>query len=69
MRGIKIGNYYGGMPVTEQREQLKKEQPTIVVGTPGRVKQVGCISHFAVVFLGFAGLLLLHRCPASPCRT
>jgi ATP-dependent RNA helicase UAP56/SUB2 len=40
MRGVKIGNFFGGFPVQQQKESLKKEQPTIVVGTPGRVKQV-----------------------------
>jgi hypothetical protein len=40
MRGVKIGNFFGGMPIVQQKEQLKKEVPTIVVGTPGRIKQV-----------------------------
>lgn len=40
MRNVKIGNFFGGIPVQQQKEQLKKEVPTIVVGTPGRVKQV-----------------------------
>jgi superfamily II DNA/RNA helicase len=41
MRGVKIGNFFGGIPIVQQKEQLKKEVPTIVVGTPGRIKQVG----------------------------
>ncbi len=41
MRGIKIANFFGGLPIAEQKELLKKETPNIVVGTPGRIKQVG----------------------------
>jgi ATP-dependent RNA helicase UAP56/SUB2 len=40
LRGVKIGNFFGGINVTEHRAALKKEVPSIVVGTPGRVKQV-----------------------------
>ena len=40
MRNVKIGNFFGGLPVQTQRDQLKKETPQIVVGTPGRLKQV-----------------------------
>jgi ATP-dependent RNA helicase UAP56/SUB2 len=40
--GVKVGNFFGGMDVKAQREMLKNEDkcPDIVVGTPGRVKQV-----------------------------
>ena len=41
LRNVKVGNFFGGVPVQQQKEGLKKEVPTIVVGTPGRVKQVG----------------------------
>ena len=39
---VKVGNFFGGMDITAQRELLKSEEkcPDIVVGTPGRVKQV-----------------------------
>jgi ATP-dependent RNA helicase UAP56/SUB2 len=40
IRGVNIGNFFGGMPVQQHKESLKKEVPTIVVGTPGRIKQV-----------------------------
>ncbi len=40
LRNVKVGNFFGGIPVQQQKEGLKKEVPTIVVGTPGRVKQV-----------------------------
>lgn len=41
MRGIKIANFFGGLPIADNKELLKKETPNIVVGTPGRIKQVG----------------------------
>lgn len=39
---VKVGNFFGGMDVKAQRELLKDEDkcPDIVVGTPGRIKQV-----------------------------
>lgn len=40
MKGVTIGNFYGGIPVTQNKETLKKAVPNIVVGTPGRIKQV-----------------------------
>mmetsp|Transcript_38923 Transcript_38923/g.86581 ORF Transcript_38923/g.86581 Transcript_38923/m.86581 type:complete len:430 (+) Transcript_38923:111-1400(+) len=40
LRGVKIGNFFGGFPVQQQKEQLKKETPNIIVGTPGRIKQL-----------------------------
>jgi len=41
LRNIKIANFFGGTPVAQHRELLKKDVPPIIVGTPGRVKQVG----------------------------
>jgi ATP-dependent RNA helicase UAP56/SUB2 len=40
MSNVKVEALYGGVPVQDQRAALKKEMPTIVVGTPGRVKQL-----------------------------
>ncbi|KAG2449854.1 hypothetical protein HYH02_005377 [Chlamydomonas schloesseri] len=40
MKGVTIGNFYGGIPVTQNKETLKKAVPNIVVGTPGRIKQL-----------------------------
>eukprot|EP00884_Botryococcus_braunii_P014372 jgi/Botrbrau1/22936/Bobra.0030s0013.1 len=37
---VKVGTFYGGIPIKEQKEALKKGAPSIVVGTPGRVKQL-----------------------------
>jgi superfamily II DNA/RNA helicase len=43
---VKVGNFFGGMDLKAQREMLKNEDkcPDIVVGTPGRIKQV-CLLH------------------------
>jgi ATP-dependent RNA helicase UAP56/SUB2 len=37
---IKVGNFFGGLPIKTQRDLLKTNCPHIVVGTPGRLKQV-----------------------------
>lgn len=37
---VKAAVFYGGIPVQEHRDLLKKEVPHIVIGTPGRVKQL-----------------------------
>jgi len=38
--GITAGVFYGGIPVTQHRDQLRKETPNIVIGTPGRILQL-----------------------------
>ncbi len=40
MKGVTIANFYGGIPASQNKETLKKAIPNIVVGTPGRIKQV-----------------------------
>ncbi len=37
---IKVGVFFGGIPVSQDREKLKKEAPHIVIGTPGRILQL-----------------------------
>jgi ATP-dependent RNA helicase UAP56/SUB2 len=41
MPNVKVGNYFGGLDIKKQRQELKDNTPAIVVGTPGRIKQVG----------------------------
>jgi hypothetical protein len=41
MTSVKVANFYGGIPIKNHREQLENDPPHIVVGTPGRIKQVG----------------------------
>eukprot|EP00798_Chlamydomonas_sp_ICE-L_P019497 gene19497-26160_t len=56
LRGVKIANYFGGIPVSEHKDALKKETPNIIVGTPGRIKQLakeqclklGTVRHFVL---------------------
>jgi ATP-dependent RNA helicase UAP56/SUB2 len=40
MKNIRVGNFFGGLPIKQQRELLKDKDkcPHIIVGTPGRVK-------------------------------
>jgi len=38
--GIKSAVFYGGIPVQQNKDQLKNEQPHIVIGTPGRILQL-----------------------------
>lgn len=40
LRNVKVLNFFGGVPIQQNKEALKKEVPAIVVGTPGRIKQV-----------------------------
>ncbi len=42
MKNVRVGNFFGGLPIKQQREQLKDKDkcPHIIVGTPGRVKGV-----------------------------
>jgi hypothetical protein len=57
---VKVGNFFGGMDIKAQKDMLKDEDkcPDIVVGTPGRIKQVrtaGCGSHTLYAAAGVAG--------------
>ena len=38
--GIKIGVFFGGIPIKRDEETLKNNTPHIVVGTPGRTLQL-----------------------------
>jgi ATP-dependent RNA helicase UAP56/SUB2 len=40
MPTVRVANFFGGFPVKAQKEQLKTNTPHIIVGTPGRLKQV-----------------------------
>jgi ATP-dependent RNA helicase UAP56/SUB2 len=40
MKQVKVANFFGGMAVKDQKESLAKEMPSIVIGTPGRIKQL-----------------------------
>jgi len=40
MPQIRTAVFYGGVPVTKDREVLKANTPHVVIGTPGRVKQL-----------------------------
>jgi hypothetical protein len=40
MPNVKVGNYFGGLDIKKQRQELKDNTPAIVVGTPGRIKQL-----------------------------
>ena len=65
MPTVKVGNFFGGLPVKTQREELKAGAPSIVVGTPGRVKQVFLQAYervSAAVRTANSALLLLCLC-------
>lgn len=40
MPAVKVANFFGGIDIKKNRDVLKNERPSIVVGTPGRIKQV-----------------------------
>ena len=39
---MRVGNFFGGLPIKQQRDSLKDKDkcPHVIVGTPGRVKGV-----------------------------
>ncbi len=39
-KGLKVSVFYGGTPVAKNIEFLEKNNPNIVVGTPGRIKDL-----------------------------
>jgi len=47
--GVKVGNFFGGMDIKAHKDMLKDEDkcPDIVVGTPGRIKQVSLLGEVA----------------------
>jgi hypothetical protein len=56
LQNVRVGNFFGGLPIKQQREQLKDKDkcPHVIVGTPGRVKGVRAVR------LLTAGLLLVE---------
>ena len=41
MPAVKVSNFFGGIDIKKNKEELKKNPPSIVVGTPGRIKALG----------------------------
>merc|ERR1712226_1243350 len=37
LSSVKVGVFFGGMPIEKDREVLRKSPPHVVVGTPGRI--------------------------------
>ncbi|OQV18523.1 Spliceosome RNA helicase DDX39B [Hypsibius exemplaris] len=56
MKTVKLGVFFGGMPITADKESLTKAHPHIVVGTPGRILalvrdkalNLGHVKHFVL---------------------
>lgn len=40
MDKVHVGNYFGGFPIKQHKKTLKESPENIIVGTPGRLKQV-----------------------------
>ena len=40
MPDVKVAVFYGGVPIKSHKDLLKNECPGVLVGTPGRIKQV-----------------------------
>lgn len=40
MPAVKVANFFGGIGIQLNKKELKEKKPSIVVGTPGRIKQV-----------------------------
>jgi superfamily II DNA/RNA helicase len=37
LEGVKVANFFGGLPIEKNKKILKEDPPHIVVGTPGRI--------------------------------
>lgn len=56
MPGVKVANFFGGLPIKQHKDLLKADTPHIIVGTPGRLKQLakegdlklGGVRHFII---------------------
>jgi ATP-dependent RNA helicase UAP56/SUB2 len=56
MPGVKVANFFGGLPIKQHKDLLKTDTPHIIVGTPGRLKQLakegdlklGGVRHFII---------------------
>merc|ERR1711981_204124 len=42
LSNVKVGVFFGGMPIEKDRETLRKNCPHVVVGTPGRILALIC---------------------------
>ena len=66
MPAVKVANFFGGIDIKKNRDELKKTPPQVVVGTPGRIKQVRpaslvCRAHSVSACLH--DLCLSYLCP------
>jgi len=41
---VKVANFFGGFPIKQHKELLKTNCPQVIVGTPGRLKQVRLVA-------------------------
>lgn len=46
---VAVGVYFGGVAIKTHRDELKAKVPPIVVGTPGRIKQVHAMKRANIV--------------------
>ncbi|KAI1723192.1 DEAD/DEAH box helicase domain-containing protein [Ditylenchus destructor] len=53
MPGVKVGVFFGGMPIKKDEEVLKNNAPHIVVGTPGRLLALGRTGHLKLKNIKF----------------
>jgi len=37
LEGVKVANFFGGLPIEQNKKVLKEDHPHVVVGTPGRI--------------------------------
>jgi len=59
MPDLEAGVFYGGVSMKEQVEQLQKSCPNVVIGTPGRIKQLAKEGHLK---LGDVRHFVLDEC-------
>ena len=57
---VKVANFFGGFPIKQHKDMLKTDCPHIIVGTPGRLKQVRSFRNCGCTWCGAA---LLRAAP------
>ena len=56
---MKVANFFGGLPIEQNKKLLKEDPPHIVVGTPGRVL---ALSNMKLLVLSHVRHFILDEC-------
>mmetsp|Transcript_15513 Transcript_15513/g.43424 ORF Transcript_15513/g.43424 Transcript_15513/m.43424 type:complete len:433 (+) Transcript_15513:339-1637(+) len=59
LEGVKVANFFGGLPIEQNKKVLKEDPPHIVVGTPGRVL---ALNNMKLLVLSHVRHFILDEC-------